>query len=65
MILRCRYLYWADYGQSPKIERALLDGQNRTTLAENGVVRPRGMTIDYETNEVYWVDEETSTIEKV
>ncbi|CAK8674679.1 unnamed protein product [Clavelina lepadiformis] len=60
-----RYLYWSDYGQTPKIERALLDGSNRTVIASSGIVHPNGLTIDYSTHELFWADDKTSTIEKM
>nr|XP_039251753.1 low-density lipoprotein receptor-related protein 2-like [Styela clava] len=60
-----KYLYWADSGQNPKIERAFLDASNRTTMTSAGVVFPRGITIDYQTHQVYWVDDHTSTIERM
>ena len=58
-------MFWADYGQTPKIERAFLNGQNRTILASTGMVKPKGLTIDYATHDLYWADQATSTIEKV
>lgn len=52
-------------GQNPRIERAFLDTSNRTDMTRTGVVIPRGMTIDYKTHQVYWVDDHTATIERV
>uniref|UniRef100_A0A2C9KAN0 EGF-like domain-containing protein n=1 Tax=Biomphalaria glabrata TaxID=6526 RepID=A0A2C9KAN0_BIOGL len=51
-----RYLYWADMGQTAKIERSLLDGTNRTTIVKSGISLPRDVTIDFVTHDVYWVD---------
>ena len=65
LLFQCRYLYWTDYGQTPKIERALLDASNRTILATTGVVHPVGLVIDYNTHELYWADDKESTILKV
>uniref|UniRef100_H2YAY1 EGF-like domain-containing protein n=1 Tax=Ciona savignyi TaxID=51511 RepID=H2YAY1_CIOSA len=60
-----RLLYWADYGQVPKIESAYMDGTNRTILATSGLTQPRSIVIDYSTHDVYWCDEQSSTIEKM
>lgn len=62
---RHRYLFWADYGQSPKIERALLDGTNRTVLVSSGIVTPRGLALDWQTGYVYWVDDSLDMIARV
>ncbi|GFN87816.1 low-density lipoprotein receptor-related protein [Plakobranchus ocellatus] len=51
-----RYLYWADMGQTAKIERSLLDGSNRSTIVKTGINLPRDITIDYSTHDIYWVD---------
>ena len=51
-----RYLYWADYGITPQIERSLLDGSNRSAIVKTGIMYPRGISIDYSTGHVYWVD---------
>ncbi|UYV70470.1 hypothetical protein LAZ67_7003147 [Cordylochernes scorpioides] len=60
-----RYLYWIDYGQFPKIERALLDGSNRTSIVVTGISNPRDLTIDIETHDVYWVDSREDAIQRV
>lgn len=51
-----RYLYWADLGQTAKIERSLLDGSNRTVLVNVGISIPRSIAIDFDTHDVYWID---------
>lgn len=60
-----RYLYWIDYGQFPKIEKALLDGSNRTPIVVTGISNPRDLTIDIVTHDVYWVDAKEDAIQKV
>lgn len=62
---RNRYLYWADYGQTPKIERALLDGTNRTILVSSGIITPRGLALDWRTGYVYWVDDSLDMIARI
>ncbi|XP_035827354.1 low-density lipoprotein receptor-related protein 2 [Aplysia californica] len=60
-----RYLYWADMGQTAKIERSLLDGSNRTAIVKTGISLPRDITIDYATHDVYWVDAIVDAIQSV
>jgi len=40
-------MYWTDWGDNPKIERANLDGSERTALLsrEHGLVWPNGLAI--------------------
>lgn len=40
-----RFLYWTDWGNSPKIERAYLDGDARTELITTNLQWPNGLTI--------------------
>ncbi|CAL1546616.1 unnamed protein product [Lymnaea stagnalis] len=56
-------LFWSDWGERPKIEVADLLGQNRKTLVERDIVKPRGLTVDYDKDLIYWVDADKSTLE--
>ncbi|XP_030179601.1 low-density lipoprotein receptor-related protein 2 [Lynx canadensis] len=60
-----RYLFWADYGQSPKIERSFLDCTNRTVLVSEGIVTPRGLAVDHSNRYVYWVDDSLDIIARI
>ncbi|XP_037379377.1 low-density lipoprotein receptor-related protein 2 [Talpa occidentalis] len=60
-----RYLFWADYGQNPKIERAFLDCTNRTVLVSEGIVTPRGLAVDLSSGYVYWVDDTLDIIARI
>ncbi|XP_059560178.1 low-density lipoprotein receptor-related protein 2 [Myotis daubentonii] len=60
-----RYLFWADYGQNPKIERAFLDCTNRTVLVSEGIVTPRGVAVDHNNGYVYWVDDTLDVISRI
>lgn len=62
---KLRYLFWADGGQTPKIERALLDGTNRTVLASESLASPRGLTVDYTANFLYWTDDVLDMISRM
>ncbi len=49
-------MYWTDYGTIDKIERASMDGTSRTVLHSTGLSAPYGLTLDYNTQTLYWVD---------
>ena len=52
-------MFWTDWGRVAKIQKAYMDGSNQTSLISNDserVIWPNGLTIDYETNLLYWVD---------
>ncbi|XP_014669426.1 PREDICTED: low-density lipoprotein receptor-related protein 2-like isoform X2 [Priapulus caudatus] len=51
-----RYMFWTDWGDHPRLERAGLDGSNRTTIINTKVSWPNGLTIDYPTKRVYFAD---------
>ena len=64
------YLFWTDRGSSHKIERASMDGDqsSRKVLIEGtqeGIEEPNGLTIDYESGRIYWVDATHGKIESV
>ena len=51
-----RMMYWTDWGTSPKIEKASMDGTSRTVIHSTGLVWPNGLALDYTTQTLYWVD---------
>ena len=51
-----RLMYWCDWGSSPKIEFANMDGQSRQELVTRGLYWPNGLTLDDSNNRLYWVD---------
>lgn len=59
------FLFWADRGRIPKIERARLDGSERRTLVSESIVFTTGLTLDYERKSVYWCDSRLDTIERM
>lgn len=44
----CRYLFWTEWGQYPRIERSRLDGSERAVLVNVSISWPNGISIDYE-----------------
>ena len=49
-------MYWTDYGAVGKIERASMDGTSRTVLHNTDLSAPYGLTLDYTTQTLYWID---------
>ena len=60
-----RYMYWSDWGETPKIERAYLDGSGRSVLINTSVSWPNGIAIDYMGGKIYWGDGKEDRIEVV
>ncbi|XP_071521914.1 low-density lipoprotein receptor-like [Panulirus ornatus] len=60
------YIFWTDWGNPPKIERAGLDGATRTAIITSPhLYWPNGITIDYtdsSTKHLYWCDGKLNTI---
>ena len=50
------YLFWTEWGDHPKIERASLDGSNRKAIVSTDLHFPNGLSIDYVNRKVYWAD---------
>lgn len=60
------YVYFSKWGNSPPIiERCRMDGSERTTLIDYKIVFPYGITVDYSTSQIYWLDTFLDMIEKV
>ena len=51
-----RYIFWTDWGDVAKIERASMDGKDRTVLIDTGLQWPNAITLDYQTKTLYWAD---------
>ncbi|XP_063530568.1 low-density lipoprotein receptor-related protein 6 [Cydia strobilella] len=51
-------LFWTDWGEVPKIERAGMNGDpaTRKIIVKENIFWPNGITIDYNNNLIYWVD---------
>lgn len=57
-----RYMFWTDCGKNAKIERAGMDGSNRSVVVSTNIVLPSGLTIDYNARKIYWTDSTLSYI---
>ena len=56
-------MFWTDLGQNPKIERATLNGEGRTTIVSSGLVWPNDVVIDFSSNQLFWVDGSLAKVE--
>ena len=56
-------MYWSDWGEPAKIERASMDGSDRKVLHDTDLTWPNGLTIDYQLQRLYWADAFTDRIE--
>jgi len=56
-------MYWTDWGASPKIEQAEMDGSARRTIVTENLRWPNGLTIDQVTNRLFWTDAFLDNIE--
>jgi len=51
-----RWLYWTDASVLSKIERVSMDGTSRTVLHNTSLIFPSGITLDYTSQTLYWID---------
>lgn len=51
-------LFWTDWGEVPKIERASMNGNqsSRIVIVSENIYWPNGITVDYVGERLYWVD---------
>ena len=49
-------MFWSDWGENPKIERAGMDGSHRSVIISETVRWPNGLTLDLVMDKVYWID---------
>lgn len=57
-------MYWTDWGNESRIERASMDGSNRQVLHNTNLVWPNALTIDYQSQTLYWADAYLDKIEQ-
>lgn len=51
-------MFWTDWGEVPKIERAGMNGDpaTRKVIVNENIFWPNGLTVDYDAQLVYWLD---------
>ncbi|XP_067140476.1 low-density lipoprotein receptor 1-like isoform X1 [Centruroides vittatus] len=50
------WMFWTDYGNTAKIERAGMDGSHRQTIVSSDIKWPTDLTLDLVDRRIYWVD---------
>lgn len=52
------FMVWTDWGETPKIERAGMNGDpnTRIKIVSSDIFWPNGLTVDYETEKIFWID---------
>ena len=58
-------MYWSDWGSSPKIEQANMDGTARTVLVSSGLSWVNSLALDFKNRLLYWCDAQLDKIEGV
>lgn len=51
-----RYIFWTDWGENPQIGKAGMDGTHQQVIVQDNLGWPNALTINFETNELYWGD---------
>lgn len=57
-------MYWTDWGTTPRIERAGMDGTHRQVIVNYEVKWPNGLTLDLVRKRVYWVSDSCQTFDR-
>lgn len=60
-----RYMFYTKWLIVGSLERANLDGKNRTTLVYRKIIYPLGLTLDLPKEHLYWVDTYNDAIERI
>ena len=58
-----RLMYWTDWGDIARIEKASMDGANRVEIINTNLTWPNALTLDYQEQVLYWGDGFHGTIE--
>nr|XP_033800021.1 low-density lipoprotein receptor-related protein 1B [Geotrypetes seraphini] len=65
------WMYWTDWEEDEiddnvgRIEKAWMDGFNRQIFVTSKMLWPNGLTLDYDTNALYWCDAYYDHIERI
>ncbi|XP_067120265.1 very low-density lipoprotein receptor-like isoform X1 [Centruroides vittatus] len=50
------WMFWTDWGEPSKIERAGMDGTHRKVIVSTDIKWPNGLAIDLDSKRLFWVD---------
>ncbi len=56
-------MFWTNVVKVPRIERAAIDGTEKTTLFSTSIGEPGGLAVDVHAEKIYWSDLELKRIE--
>lgn len=59
------FIYWTDWGNPAKIEKAGLNGGDRNALVTDNIEWPNGITLDLLNQRLYWVDSKLHTLSSI
>lgn len=59
------FMFWTDWGSSPKIERSSLSGSRRIAIVTSNIQWPNGIDLDKGNKRIYWVDARLDKVESV
>lgn len=57
-----RLMFWTEIGNVVKIERAGMDGSERTAVVNSSLGWPSGVAVDSISERVYWTDQRLGAI---
>ncbi|XP_076166468.1 low-density lipoprotein receptor isoform X2 [Ptiloglossa arizonensis] len=50
------WMFWTDWSDEARIEKAGMDGSHRMVIVDNDVIWPNGLTLDLISKKIYWID---------
>ncbi len=56
-------MFWTDWGHTPHIGRAALDGQDVVTIITEDIIWPNGLALDYGEQRIFWLDAKLRRLE--
>ncbi|KAG8179495.1 hypothetical protein JTE90_027207 [Oedothorax gibbosus] len=61
------WMFWTDWGETPKIEKASMDGNHssRVVIVADDILWPNGIAVDYDTKRIYWTDAKKKCITSI
>lgn len=57
-------MFYSDWGNHPKIERAAMDGSDRQPIITQKIIHPRGLAVDLTNQHLYWADAYLDHVER-
>lgn len=56
-------MFWSDWGKTPCINSAYMDGSTRKKIVYAKLSIPQGLALDYARGRIYWADSGSKQIE--